>query len=111
MSYDMARGVTVLFGGRSNGVDNGDTWEWNGAEWTHRSDSGPSPRRLHTMCFDTVRGLTVLFGGLANGYSNETWEWDGAAWTQRMVGSPPARANCGLPHRPGASRVRRGAST
>jgi hypothetical protein len=33
MTYDTARGVTVLFGG-NDGIRNlGDTWEWDGSSW------------------------------------------------------------------------------
>jgi len=32
LSYDSARGVTVLFGGYDDS-DFNDTWEWNGENW------------------------------------------------------------------------------
>ena len=35
MAYDVARGVTVLFGGYVLPPDAiGDTWEWDGTSWT-----------------------------------------------------------------------------
>src|SRR5207253_1198099 len=68
----------------------GETWEWNGAAWTQRMVSGPSPRYLHAMTYDAARGVTVLFGGY-NIASGETWEWNGTAWTQRMISGPSAR--------------------
>ncbi len=83
MVYDVARGVTVLFGGQITqyeGGVSGETWEWNGNSWTQRVVGGPSPRSGHAMAYDSVRGVTVLFGGdtgdnpFANG---ETWEWNG----------------------------------
>src|SRR5205085_10270399 len=47
MVYDVARGVTVLFGGANlisgSLVPNGETWEWNGTVWAQRVVSGPSP--------------------------------------------------------------------
>src|ERR1044071_5765967 len=77
MVYDAGRGVTVLFGGYSNGVYYGDTWEWDGIVWTLRSISGPAPRYRHAMAYDSARGVTVLFGGLTgSGDSGECWEWD-----------------------------------
>ncbi len=33
MAYDAARGVTVLYGGSSNGELMSDTWEWDGHRW------------------------------------------------------------------------------
>lgn len=92
MAFDSARGVTVLFGG-SDGVGlNGQTWEWNGANWALRSSSGPSPRRHHAMVYDSARGVTVLFGGRDTGYLSDTWEWDGTTWTLRSTSGPTARA-------------------
>ncbi len=34
MAYDAARGVTVLFGGRGCGIKCGDTWTWDGRQWS-----------------------------------------------------------------------------
>ena len=47
MSYDGARGVTVIFGGEGNsGALLGDTWEWDGSEWSQSATSAaPTPRR------------------------------------------------------------------
>jgi hypothetical protein len=99
MAFDAARGVTVLFGGYDGSNSNGETWEWNGAAWSQRLVSGPSPRANHAMAYDSRRGVTILSGGESIGvngsfpiYSNETWEWNGTVWTQRMIGGPSPRA-------------------
>jgi hypothetical protein len=96
MAYDAARGVMVLFGGTAIGTPNGETWEWNGATWTQRTGTGPSPRYGHAVVYDSARGVTVLFGGLIGSIpgtpNGETWEWNGAAWTQRMVSGPSPRS-------------------
>jgi hypothetical protein len=63
MAYDSTRGVTVLFGGFKD-IVNDETWEWDGTLWTQRLVSGPSARRDHAMSFDAGRGVTVLFGGV-----------------------------------------------
>ena len=34
MAYDSARDVVVLFGGETNDDFAGDTWEWDGVNWT-----------------------------------------------------------------------------
>jgi Galactose oxidase, central domain len=87
MAYDSARRLTVLFGGRGTGgfPELGDTWEWDGKNWTlMKSVSSPAPRAAHTMAYDAARQRTVLFGGYDKAYSNilgETWEWDGVVLT------------------------------
>ncbi|MBS0197449.1 MAG: immunoglobulin domain-containing protein [Planctomycetes bacterium] len=93
MAYDSRRGVTVLFGG-IYGLENGETWEWNGASWTQRVVSGPSARYYHAMAYDSARGVTVLFGGTAG--SRETWEWNGTTWTLRSVSGPSPRYSASL---------------
>ena len=62
MAFDKDRGVTVLFGGYS-GVNNNDTWEWDGTSWTKRLDSGPSPRAVVGMAYDEQEHEVILFGG------------------------------------------------
>jgi len=94
MVFDSARGVVVLFGGQTAIYDSsaflGDTWEWDGATWTLRSDTGPSPRTGHMMAYDSDRGVTVMFGGgkLSARY-DDTWEWDGNTWVLRCTACEP----------------------
>src|SRR5215213_4412388 len=67
-----ARSV-VLFGG-VNSVDEsipvashkvfGDTWQWDGSEWTQVQDMGPKGRWQHAMAFESTESRIVLFGGL-----------------------------------------------
>lgn len=44
LAHDPRRGVTVLFGGQSHGLTHGDTWEFDGRNWT-RKDSRPPVSR------------------------------------------------------------------
>ena len=46
MVYDIARGVTVLFGGSGDHGNLNDTWEWDGTEWIRHSPPNSPPRRL-----------------------------------------------------------------
>ncbi|MBL8880557.1 MAG: immunoglobulin domain-containing protein [Phycisphaerales bacterium] len=92
MVFDSARGVVVLFGGSDAAGLDGETWEWNGANWTLRSTTGPSARRHHAMAYDSARGVTVLFGGRDTVYQGDTWEWNGTTWTLRSTSGPAARA-------------------
>ncbi|MGB0592516.1 MAG: Kelch repeat-containing protein [Myxococcota bacterium] len=109
MIYDSQRGVTVLFGGSQVNEDGwfeyrGDTWEWDGLNWTERTFSGPTPpaRAWHQMAYDSKRGVTVLFGGSAETIEHsdgddtvrltifeDLWEYDGESWVERDVAPDP----------------------
>ena len=97
MAFDSDRGRVVLFGGQNQRGDAGDTWEWNGAQWTRRSAPpapAPSPREGAAMAYDPIRHRTVLFGGTQNDFQavlNDTWEWDGTSWTMMSSGGPAPR--------------------
>lgn len=93
MTYDASRQRVVLFGGSNAGgtIRFGDTWEWDGAEWTQIADTGPSPRRRHAMAFDSSRGCLVLFGG-EEGRHSDTWESSDTGWTKRQDIGPQAVA-------------------
>jgi hypothetical protein len=96
-AYDSARQRVVLFGGQRTDptaglIMLGDTWEWDGQDWTQVSETGPSPRQLAVMAFDSARNKTVLFGGtnmFMDVSTGDTWEWDGAAWTRAADFGPP----------------------
>jgi hypothetical protein len=94
MAFDIARGRTVLFGGRDgSGTLFGDTWEFDGLTWDRRSAAGgPSPRWVHAMAYDAQRRRVVLFGGASNVVQyDDTWTWDGDRWTLHSpTNRPPA---------------------
>ena len=105
MAYDSATREIVLFGGEAPDGSGylGDTWTWDGANWTQRSQSQPPPpESCASIADDPATGQPVLFGGIniSNqsfdyGYSSQTWAWDGNAWQLKApVTSPPARG-CG----------------
>lgn len=100
MDYDPGGQVCVLFGG--GGVSGnitaaplGDTWQWDGSDWTQVSESGPAARFGHAVAFDSGRNRLVLFGGQPNSggstYLSDTWEFDGANWTQQEDTGPSPR--------------------
>lgn len=97
MAYDARRGVTVLYGGMdaATGVVFGDTWEWDGSDWTERTGVGsPPPRHGAAMEYDSRRQKMVMFGGGSGTTAQETWEYDGSNWAKRTVqGGPPGRRN------------------
>lgn len=105
MAYDSARGRVVLFGGYNDMSLLGNTWEWDGSEWTQPASSGPSPRWDHAMAYDAVRQRVVLFGGDDGLFNCDTWEWDGSEWTQRATTGPPPRAGHAMAYHSALGRV------
>jgi len=98
MAFDPDRACVVLFGGWAVGAGvggnlyAGDTWEWDGGNWTQVDDMEPSARSSLAVAYDRNRDRLVLFGGLTdNVASGETWEWDGQDWTQVSETGPQAR--------------------
>lgn len=101
MAYDSNRGRTVLFGGiDANGIPLGDTWEWDGQNWTQMADTGPLARSLTGLAFDSKRNQTVLFGGhglrVQGLFFGDTWGWDGESWTQLADSGPGKRSGHAL---------------
>jgi hypothetical protein len=90
MAYDVSRSRTVLFGGQTDlsGLS-GDTWEWNGTNWSPFLGNGPSARYATAMAYDSGRSRIVLFGGASDVFNNDTWERAGTTWTQITVAAPP----------------------
>jgi hypothetical protein len=95
MTFDAARGVTILFGGEKSDatISEGDTWEWDGTNWTERFPAAsPSPRSATSLAYDSARNVTVLLGGRGpntDAPNNETWEWDGSTWSRRRPTASP----------------------
>src|SRR5262249_10263591 len=96
MAYDLLRQRVVLFGGAPSITGSGafgDTWEWDGTNWTQQQPAtAPPARSSAAMTFDLQRNRVVLFGGGGTTFLGDTWEWDGAVWTQPSTSGPPARS-------------------
>ena len=92
MSYDVAAGVTILFGGENGGVYNNETWSWDGTTWTQLSPvTSPSIRGRGRMSYNLTTGETVYFGGRnAAAALGDTWIWDGANWSQTVTPNAPS---------------------
>ncbi|HYL39559.1 MAG TPA: FG-GAP-like repeat-containing protein [Bryobacteraceae bacterium] len=97
LAYDAARGQVLLFGG-SNSPGScamcpplGDTWVWDGSNWTQKNPQTSPPARSDAdMVYDAAHSQMVLFGG--SGKLNDTWIWDGSNWTQKSSQTtPPGR--------------------
>jgi hypothetical protein len=81
MVYDDAHQRIILFGGESDAGFLGDTWGWDGTDWTpvNSSPRSPQPRSSAAIAYDSRRDQVVLFGGNADGpcsvtWLNDTWE-------------------------------------
>lgn len=90
--FDPSRGAILLNAGSyDDGVTRRfltDTWEWDGAQWSHLVGAvSPVPDLHEAMAaFDLQMGAVVLFGGsyYASGvhyYPQEVWAWDGAGFS------------------------------
>ena len=88
MVYDLARRITVLFGGGEN-----DTWGWDGTTWTKLADAFPVPKRSGAALAYESAGNSLLFGGNADTtFYNDTYRWTGNGWSQLAPATtPPAR--------------------
>lgn len=85
LSFDEARGVTILFGGRSEDAVLDDTWELHDDAWSALLQGAlhPSARAHAAMTYDASRQVTVLFGGQqnlvlpesTNDHLGDTWEY------------------------------------
>jgi len=87
MTYDAARGYTLLHGGYGGGSS---TWKWNGVAWTN-ANTNPSPTLTrHAMVNDSDRQRVVMFSwGGTRGRSGDTWTYDGGDWTLAAPSSIP----------------------
>ncbi len=108
--YDPSRKRIVLFGGMDHTLGNsflGDTWEWDGAHWSLRSQTGPEPGARGRLVPDAT-GRMIMFGGTVNTptrQTNSTWGWDGTTWTRLQTPHPPSRWNHAIAYDAGRKRV------
>ena len=88
-----------MFGGddSNTGTILGDTWTWDGSNWTQQHPSPAPPARVGAaMAWDGHE--LVLYGGTSRegsfgGEFHDTWLWTGAGWTQQ---SSPQSPRAGL---------------
>src|SRR5262249_5561932 len=71
----------------------GDTWVWDGANWTQEFPANNPPgRTLPAMAYDQARNQVVLFGGFTGSvFANDTWVFGApAVSTCTQLQLPPA---------------------
>ncbi len=108
MVYDPVHGNVVLFGGTQNSDSSrqGDTWLWDGSNWTEASTTGPTARNGAALVYDAATSQLLLFGGTNGTSLNDTWTWNGTTWTQLLPGnSPGARSYFGMVYDAAQSEV------
>jgi hypothetical protein len=94
MTFDTARGVTVLFGGYGTTGFLGDTWTWDGHRWAKKSPAHEPPARGGAaMAYDTANQVVLMFGGTGQDQHkylerNDLWIWDGKDWTLATPAGP-----------------------
>jgi hypothetical protein len=106
--YDSKRGLSVMFGGVANAGSVGDTWEWDGTNWTNPLPlRSPSARSRHGLAFASTRGVVVLFGGVNSlGVLGDTWEWDGVNWSEKNpMTAVPVRFDLSMTYDPVRQRT------
>jgi hypothetical protein len=95
MTFDSTRDVALLFGGGVSGMEQSDTWSYDGQSWKSlcaQGCMGPSARTQATLAFDAGSGKAVLFGGsvACTPPLGDTWLWNGATWTSASSMTAPA---------------------
>lgn len=85
--YDNARSKAVLhasgnYDPSSELYSTGQTWEWDGQDWTKRAVSSPTPRQNSVLVYAPNVNRVLMYGGNScGGDLNEQWQWDGSSWT------------------------------
>lgn len=100
MVYDSSRQRLVLFGGRANQATFGDTWVFDGANWTQLFPAQSPPSRwAHTIGYDPLRDRVVVKSGLADPLGSalaDLWEFNGVTWQLRaQSGADPGSGTVG----------------
>jgi hypothetical protein len=113
LAYDPATRSVVLYGGwipdltanPPNVVYLGDTWSWNGKDWTKQCDPCPPGERLTSLVTDPATRSVLLEGGQHADPSSctppdigcffepvlptDTWTWNGRNWIKRHPHTQP----------------------
>ncbi|MEY2478506.1 MAG: hypothetical protein QOG87_3821 [Actinomycetota bacterium] len=94
MAYDPVSKRLILFGGYANGLL-GDTWAWNGTDWTQLSTPTQPSARANHMMSRTANGLVLYGGETTSQYLEDTWRWTGTAWVEEHPVHTPGRRSRG----------------
>ena len=86
VAYDSGHGKTVLFGGVDVNLNLlGDTWVWDGTNWTQESpQTSPPALSDFNITYDATHNQTIVFGGI-----DSTGEGTNAVWAFSRAHSFP----------------------
>lgn len=104
--------ATFLFGGfDAAGAPLGDTWQWDGSNWSQQTlVASPPARGYSAVAFHAGQGTAILFGGSTTGGNygavGDTWRFDGVSWQQLTTGPQPgARRGHSMAYDPIRGRI------
>jgi hypothetical protein len=91
MAYDEHRSLVVLWAQNAERT-RGETWEWNGQQWTQIRTAASERRYNAAMTYDKAKEKVIRFGGWDGGRrTSDTWEYDGMSWTKIDTSGPAGR--------------------
>jgi hypothetical protein len=99
MAYDTIHHRIVMFGGAvGHSATLGDTWTFDGQEWSPRNVCGPGAHVGHTFVFDPLRHQSICFGApvYSSLLDDGTWAWNGQIWNLLTKEGPPKRSGHGM---------------
>jgi hypothetical protein len=95
MAWDEAGERLLLFGGSVGMELRGDTWAWDGTEWTEVAAIGPQARFVSLMTDTRLGGILLQGGhwvdGNDGGFLADTWFWNGSVWAEVSVDTGPGQ--------------------
>jgi len=105
MTLDTVRSEIVVFGGgnwsgTTLNTEYGDTWTFNGTDWTQEATTGPHARVNPHTTFDGRTNRVILFGGSdpagTGAYYQDTWSWTGSAWAAMATSASAPKRDSGV---------------
>jgi hypothetical protein len=109
LGYSGLTGTLILTGGfNSDGVDQGDTWRWNGTGWRDQGASGPPAGNSEEIAYDAATAQLILLG--ETGTQAATWSWGdppglGLVWSQSTLAGPSQRDGQTMAYDPATSQI------
>jgi hypothetical protein len=106
MAYDQKQNVAVVFGGYDGTDVLGDTWQYDGDDWTlmkvEEQWSDPSARQGAVAVFDARNNQVMLIGGIDRDgrVKDDAYRWDGVEWDRLYI-----YPSTGIPGRTGHAAV------
>lgn len=93
MVFDPLCGRTLLQGGATFSYQTifGDSWDWDGGNWTQVAGTQPSARRGVAATFDLKAGRSLWFSGRHSaGFRSDLWGWSGGCLRTMSTVTPAA---------------------